>query len=84
VVRTIGKIVDSLMVRTISARTCKQPSRLKQLGAEPDATWGPGGIDDWGWTAGPRRPVEPQTTEVAEERLDERQSDEAIGVGVAE
>jgi hypothetical protein len=41
----------------------------QEIGAEPDVTWGDGGIDDWGWTAWPRSAVvrceEPEPVDAA-------------------
>jgi hypothetical protein len=28
-----------------------RPDQALNIQAEPDVTWGKGGIDDWGWTA---------------------------------
>lgn len=42
-------------------------SEAVQADAEPDVTWGKGGIDDWGWTA-----VEP----VGHAPIDERNQEQ--------
>lgn len=55
---------SSLPSRSTSLEPPPPPESSKS-GPEPDVTWGPGGIDDWGWMAWSDPTGDPTTREAS-------------------